>query len=205
MRSLDDRVREVKTQIRRVLHESGPRYKPDTDTRRLQQSRWHFLKQIEGQWWERMRTGDDDASALSLVTVALDAARNSARLEGKAFDVKGRWHATWSASAELELAPVPTLYYHWSGWQEGKRAAGIAGHGSIRFDKPMVPLRSDGPFYGSYFDTRLAEIKDGLAPTREKRCSFVRLDDEDLKCMHDPLSDIARERVALVRKRLEWG
>jgi len=70
--SLSVRIRQVKGQIRTVLAKSGPRYKPDAAVRALQQRRWHFLRRIEGPWWERMRTGDDDASALSQVTISAD-------------------------------------------------------------------------------------------------------------------------------------
>jgi predicted nucleotide-binding protein len=202
-RKLADRVREVRSQIKQVLQEAGPRYKIDRGTRDLQQQRWRVIKQMEGYWWERMRKGDDDASALSLVTVSAVNAGNSVRLDGKAFDLTDRWFASWAADADLELTPVPTLHYRWEGWLEGQKAAAIAGLGSIKLDR--LEFAPGGPFYGSYFDTRLAEMRDGLAPTREKRFSFARLADEDLTALKDPLSDVARRRIADVRARLAWG
>jgi predicted nucleotide-binding protein len=54
--ALGDRVREVKRQIKQVLHEAGPRYKVDRNDRELQQKRWRIIKRLEGDWWERMQT-----------------------------------------------------------------------------------------------------------------------------------------------------
>lgn len=202
-RTLAERVHEVKQQIHQVLQESGLRYKPDRERREVQQRRWQFLKQIEGAWWERMRTGDDDASALSLVNITLDAASSDgALLEGRAFDLEDRWLASWQASAQLELRPVPTLFYRWGGWHEGQQGSRMGGQGFIRFD---AAVSGASTFYGSFYDTRFAQIKDGMAPTREKRFSFVRLDADDLGCMQDPRSAVARERLAQVRARLAWG
>jgi hypothetical protein len=143
--------------------------------------------------------GDDDSSALSFVTVSPVAASNSVRLDGKAFDLNDRWFASWSAEANLELTPTPVIHYRWTGLFEGQEGAKIAGQGYIKLDQPAT-----GPFFGSYSDIRLAEIRNGLAPTREKRFSFVRLTDDELADMQNPLSDYARRRVAQVRKRLAW-
>jgi hypothetical protein len=198
--ALSVRIRQVKQQIRTVLTQSGPRYKPDAQVRALQQRRWHFLRRIEGPWWERMRTGDDDASALSQVTIRADPTTNGARLVGKAFGLDHRLLATWEAAAELLLEGAPTLAYRWTGQHERRHAAAMGGSGTIVFDSELDPQRAEGFFY----DTRLSEIEDGLAPTREKSFRLTRLDAQDLADLADPSSAAARACVARQSQALRW-
>lgn len=197
---LADRVRALKKQVREQLRAQGVRYKPDAEQREQQQERWRFLKQIEGQWWERMRRGDDDQSALSLVTIELDAVSNTPRLNGRAYALDGSLLASWDAVADLALGSRPTLSYRWEGQHESEQGAKMGGQGVIRFDALERPQIGDGYF----FDTRLAEIKAGLAPTRQKRMRLCRLDAQDLAAMQDPLSAAARQRVCERSDALRW-
>lgn len=192
---LAERVRSLKKQLRELLARHGQRYKPDADTRRVQQERWQFLRRIEGRWWERMRDGDDDQSALSLVTIELDPVTNSPALYGDAYALDGSKRAEWHASAALEMGDKPTLHYRWQGSHDEARGATIAGQGEISFDSREAPVSGRG----WYYDIRVAEIQQGRAPTRQKSVRMLRLDPAETATMDDPFSDAAQ---ALVRRRL---
>ncbi len=192
---LAERVRALKKQIREQLATDGTRYRPDRDQRRLQQQRWQFLRRIEGLWWERMRDGDDDQSALSLVAIELDPVTNCPLLGGDAYQLDGTKLAEWRATASLELGDRPTLHYHWQGHHDETRGATIAGQGEISFDSRDAP--SSGR--GWYYDIRVAEIQQGRAPTRLKGVRMQRLDAAEVATMRDPYSAAAQ---ALVRQRL---
>ncbi|WP_127996819.1 nucleotide-binding protein [Piscinibacter defluvii] len=192
---LAERARELKKRIREQLAQHGTRYRPDGDERRRQQQRWQFLRRIEGLWWERMRDGDDDQSALSLVTIGLDPVTNGAVLRGDAYDLDGGRLAEWQADAALQLDDPPTLHYRWQGFHESARGAAIAGQGQVSFDSREAP--SSGR--GWYYDIRVAEIQGGHAPVREKGVRMRRLDEAEAATMRDPFSAAAQ---ALVKQRI---
>lgn len=193
---LAERVRALKKQIREQLAADGARYRPDRDQRRFQQQRWQFLRRIEGLWWERMRDGDDDQSALSLVRIELDPVTNSPVLGGDAYGLDGTRLAEWNATAGLELGDKPTLHYRWQGHRDEARGATIAGLGEIVFDSREAPASGRG----WYYDIRVAEIAQGRAPTREKGVRMRRLDAAEAATMRDPFSAAAQ---ALVTQRIE--
>lgn len=197
---LAEQVRALKKQIREQLRGSGERYKPDADERERQQARWQFLRRIEGPWWERMREGDDDQSALSLVHVELDPVTNGLRLRGDAYGLDAAALAAWDAIADLSLEGKPTLHYRWLGYRQEKRAAAIAGLGVIEFDSREAPQRGSG----WYYDIRVAEIQQGRAPTREKGVRMQRLAPAECDTMQDPFSAAARALVALKLDELRF-
>jgi len=187
-------AKRVKDQIRE-FGASCVRYKPDAEARSEQEKLWRFSTRLAGHWWERMRKGDDDHSALSYVTVSIDPATNTPKLKGQAYGLDGEPLADWwSVTTGVVLGPNPKLEYRWEGEHETSPGETYGGHGVINFDDSETLRSADG----HYFDTDLALIKEG-APTRVKRCRLYRCSEEDVRKMQQPFSD---EAVALVKERL---
>ena len=68
-------------------------------TREEQEKLWRFSETISGFWWERMRKGEDDMSAISYLKVTVDPVTNTPCLDGRAYDRAGRPMADWHSMA----------------------------------------------------------------------------------------------------------
>lgn len=191
---LQVQVRRVREQIRE-FGASGVRYKLDAEARSEQERLWRFSARLVGHWWERMRKGHDDRSALSYVTVSINPATNTPKLEGQAYGMDGEPLANWwSVTTGVVLDATPKIDYHWEGEHESSPGETSGGHGVINFDDGETLVSADG----HYFDTAFARINEG-APTRVKRFRLYRCSDDDERTMKHPSSD---EALALIKERL---
>jgi hypothetical protein len=75
--------------LRSQMLEQDIRYKPPRDVRRSQEALWRFSSRVAGHWWERMRPGEDDKSALSYVTITVDEVTNTPHIHGWAYGLGG--------------------------------------------------------------------------------------------------------------------
>lgn len=174
----------------------GLRYKPDEAVRRQQRELWLFARRIEGGWWERMREGEDEASALSYVEVRLEPATNSVSLHGQAYGRDARPLADWeSVVAGVVLGPQPRIFYRWQGEHDASHGQTYGGGGLIRFDDDRELAGGDGYFY----DTNFAQIAAG-AHTTVKHFGLYRCEAGEVAIMKQRGSAKAQ---ALVRKRLK--
>lgn len=197
-RGLEAQAAQVKAQIMARADASlGLRYKPDSMARDMQETLWRFSCRVAGHWWERMRKGEDDMSALSYVTLTVDPVTNAPRLAGRVFDLAGGRLAAWhSVTSGVVLNGLSAkIDYRWEGTHLGSEGQIYGGHGVITFDQAARPDAGEGYF----LDTNFAHIAQG-APTRVKhfrvyRCSA---DDEQVMQQADP-----RASLALIKKRIK--
>ncbi|UCF91815.1 MAG: nucleotide-binding protein [Desulfobacterales bacterium] len=189
---------DLATQAARVQKQMlrlGPRYKPARKVREGQAALWRFSSRLAGHWWERMRDGEDDASALSYVTITVDEVTNTPRLEGKSYGKSGEPFADWhSVTTGVVLGSQPTVFYRWEGGQERAYGQTYAGHGFIEFDDDKLESGA-----GEFNDTNLAKVAEG-AFTRIKHFGMYRCGPRDIKIMNKPWTDAA---VNLVAQRLK--
>ncbi|HEX6766616.1 MAG TPA: nucleotide-binding protein [Polyangiaceae bacterium] len=195
-RTLEEQLGKVRT---RMLAESV-RYKPPRDVREAQDALWRFACTIAGPWWERMRAGEDDKSAISYVRVTVDPVTNDPCLYGYAYDQAGEFLAEWhTVVTGATLKPPATIYYRWEGEHEEEHAQIYGGGGQIVFDDESLTSAS-----GYYYDTNFANITAG-AHTRVKHFGFYRCDPADELVMKKPQSSeakkLAAERAAALEGR----
>ncbi|MGF1545714.1 MAG: TIR domain-containing protein [Thiotrichales bacterium] len=193
----DWRRPDLATQIAAVgiqMREVGIRYKPAPGVRDEQQALWRFTRRFAGHWWERMRPGDDDASALSYLTVTLDPVTNTPRIDGKAYGKVGEPLADWHTVATgVQLGARPKVIYRWEGEQDAARGETYGGGGVITLDDDRLVSGS-----GYFFDTNFAQIRAG-AVTRVKHFALFRCDPVDIETLREPWSEAAQ---TLIQARL---
>ncbi len=178
----------------RRMNALGLRYKPDGEVRHRQRELWLFAQGIAGHWWERMRQGEDSASALSYVSVRLEPASNSVHLHGLAYDAQGEPPADWeTVVAAIVPGDQPVIHYRWQGEHDASHGQTYGGGGQIRFDPGLNS--ADGYFY----DTNFAQIAQG-AHTSVKHFGFYRCSAADELVMNTRWSPAAR---ALIAERLK--
>jgi len=181
--------------LQRQLLQHEVRYKPSQETRRGQEALWHFSRQLAGHWWERMRVGEDDKSALSYVTITIDEVTNNPSFQGWAYDRDGEPMADWnSVVAGAILGAEPIIHYHWEGEHDAQTGQKFGGGGLIRFDTGALKSAS-----GYFYDTNFAMASQG-APTLVKHFGLYRCESSDDETMRERWSEAARQ---LVRDRLE--
>lgn len=188
------------TQLKKLMEqmsELGPRCKPTSEVRRKQENLWRFSSRFAGHWWERMRQGEDDMSALSYLTVTVDEVTNTPKIEGKAYSGAGEPLAGWwtvSTGVKLDKNQKPRVYYRWEGEHEDAHGQKYGGHGVIDLDDDSL---ANGD--GHYYDTNLAKLQEG-AVTRVKHFGMYRCSTEDVRIMERPWTE---EAEALVNERLK--
>lgn len=182
--------------VRKEMLGQGMRYKPSAQTRASQEEQWRFCKALSGAWWERMRRGDDDQSALSYVTISIDEVTNTPRLEGKAFGVDGEYLAEWqSIVTGVQLGSTrPTVFYRWEGQFDAGIGQPYGGGGRIDFDDLTLQHAA-----GYFYDTNYAQVHTD-PQTRLKRFGFHRCAPHEPEIMQRHWS---MEGKALVRQRLD--
>jgi hypothetical protein len=187
--SLRMRVKGVKEQMRAL----GIRYKPDAQVLGRQEALWRLSSRVAGHWWERVRYGEDDTSALSYVTMSVNPVTNMPRLEGRSYSRTGERLADWtSLTSGVVFGHKTKIRYSWEGQHEEAIGQSLGGHGVITFDDNLLTAE------GYFLDTNFARIQKG-APTRSKHFRLYRCRDEDIKVMHQPFADDA---LALIKERL---
>jgi hypothetical protein len=187
----------VKAQMRELVDVGqGLRYRPNRAAREKQEALWRFSSRVASHWWERMRKGEDDMSALSYVTLSVDAVTNAPHLEGKVYALTGERLADWKSvtSGVTFGGEQAKIDYRWEGTHEGAEGQTYGGHGVITFDDVERLDAAEGYF----FDTNFAHIDQG-APTRVKHFRVYRCTVEEVQIMQQPNSNAA---LALIKKRL---
>lgn len=103
---------------------------------------------IAGTWWERILL-KGEAPALSFVTINLDDAHSSVRLDGKAYGHDGAHVANWrSAAARIDGKKI--LYVRECQRLDAKTTAWLPGLGEVAFDDSTdVIEQGDGKFWES--------------------------------------------------------
>jgi len=194
--NLMSQVEKVKEQ----MLDMDERYKPSPKVREGQESLWRFSGRFAGQWWERMKKGEDDKSALSYLTVTVDEVTNTPRIEGKAFARSGKPLADWKTiNTGVLLAGRRTVFYRWEGEHEEARGQTYGGGGVINLADEKL-TSGEGYFY----DTNFAQIPQG-ALTRVKNFRLFRCDPQDVAIMKKPWT---KKAAALIKSKLEelnWG
>jgi len=180
--------------VKRQMVELGARCKPTPAVRRNQEALWHFSNRFAGNWWERMRRGEDDKSALSYLSVSVDEVTYTPKIKGKAYGLRGERLADWwTVTTGVVLGEKPRVFYRWEGEHQDAHGQRYGGHGVIDLDDDRL---SSGE--GHYYDTNFALIPEG-AVTRIKHFGLYRCDAEDTRLMEKPWTD---EAVARVKERL---
>ena len=189
-------VKTQATSVRKDMLGQGSRCKPSEETRAKQEEQWRFCQRLSGAWWERMRRGDDDMSALSYVMISIDEVTNTPYLEGKAFGVAGEYLAEWKSivSGVQFRSTKPTVFYRWEGEFDERIGQPYGGGGRIDFDDVELQHAS-----GYFYDTNYAQVHTD-PKTRLKRFGLYRCEPYEAEIMRRHWSE---EGKALVRQRLE--
>ena len=195
--STDPGRRSLEAQLERLRSQmlaQGPRYKPAMEVRQDQEALWRCASRVAGHWWERMRSGEDDMSALSYVTITVDEVTNTPHLQGWAYGQDGTPLAGWkSVVTGVTLGEETKIYYRWEGEHDKAHAQIYGGGGYIVFDDDQMNTAS-----GYYYDTNFAQIGEG-AHTLVKHFGLYRCDAADEQIMNKRWSEEARR---LIRDRI---
>lgn len=185
-------------QVRKRMLSMGPRYKPERQTREEQISLWRFSETISGYWWERMRKGEDDMSAISYLKLTVDPVTNTPHLEGRAFNREGRPMADWhSIATGVVMSGSPIVYYRWEGQIEEETGQIYGGGGRFFFDDLDLNTAR-----GYFYDTNYALLKGG-GKTRIKRFGMYRASPADTIIMKTPWSPQAKKLIQKKLKKLK--
>ncbi len=187
--TLDAQMRKLRSQIL----EHTVRYKPSPDVRRDQEALWRFSARVAGHWWERIRKGEDDSSALSYLTITLDEITNTPQLCGTAYGLRGEHMADWKTVGAAVVLKEAAIHYRWEGEQQSEVAQIYGGGGYIVFDDETLNTAS-----GYFYDTNFADISEG-AHTRVKHFGLYRCDAANEQIMKQPWSDEAKR---LIRRQI---
>ncbi len=173
--SLKSQAEKVREQMVRL----GARYKPSPKVRAGQESFWRFCQRLSGAWWERMRAGEDNMSALSYVAITVDEVTNTPRLDGQSYGLDGEPLAEWkSVVSGVELsATKPVLSYRWEGEIDQSRGQRYGGGGRITFDGPELETGQ-----GYFYDTNYALLASEPA-TQIKRFGLYRCSPDEIHTM----------------------
>ncbi len=172
----------------------GQRYKPSREMRDSQAALWLFSRRFSGQWWERMREGEEGKSALSYVTVTVDEVTNTPRMQGLVFDDTGAAMADWETVVTgVVFDGPPKIHYRWEGETEKQHGQKYGGGGYIEFDSDELTSAR-----GYYYDTNFAQLAAG-AHTRVKHFGLYRCASSDVEIMKQSWSD---EAAKLIKERL---
>jgi hypothetical protein len=178
--------------LKRQMLPLGVRYKPSPDTQSKQAVLWRYSSGMAGFWWERMRRGDDNKSALSHVLIEVDEMTNMLRMQGLAYDRKGRPLAEWATlTSSVLLGARPRLFYQWEGEHD-------AAHGQVYGGGGVILFESGDSGHGYFYDTNFAMIRQG-AQTRVKRFRMYRCSAREIAIMSTPWT---AEAELLIRRKL---
>lgn len=185
--SLADKV----AQLMRAL---GQRYAPSIRVREDQDALWRFSQRFAGHWWERMREGEDDMSALSYITVTVNEVTNTPHMKGWTYGKSGEPLADWeTVITGVLLGKEPKIHYRWEGEHDKLHSQTFGGGGYIEFDDRELSTAR-----GHFYDTNFAQIQAG-AHARIKHFGLYRCEAEDVEKMKKRWSD---EATQLINARL---
>ena len=176
------------------MRDLGQRYAPSVRVREDQDALWRFSRRFAGHWWERMREGEDDMSALSYVTVTVNEVTNTPHMHGWAYDKLGKPMADWeTVITGVVPGKEPKIHYRWEGEHGAMHGQTFGGGGYIEFDDNELSTAR-----GHFYDTNFAQIQSG-AHARIKHFGLYRCTAEDVKKMKKRWSV---EAVQLIKDRL---
>lgn len=188
--NLKTQVGQVKAQIL-GFRERSIRYKPTPDDLRGQEALWRFSSRVTGNFWERMRDGDDDLSALSYITTSVNPVTNTPSVSGKAYTREAISTYNWrSITTGVVYGVRPQINYRWD--SEDSVGGITGGIGFITFDDDKG-LSGEG----SFFDT--AHMNDAV-PTRGRRFRVYRCSVDDVNKMEQ---ESPTETEVLIKEKLE--
>lgn len=166
------------------------RYAPSSRVRQDQDALWRFSQHFAGHWWERMREGEDDMSALSYVTVTVNEVTNTPHMYGWTYDKSGKPMADWETIVTgVVLGAEPEIHYRWEGEQDDMHGQMFGGGGFIKFDDSELNTAS-----GHFYDTNFAQIQLG-AHAQIKHFGLYRCEAADVEKMKKRWSDEASQLV----------
>lgn len=169
----------------------GPRYKPSPKVREGQEALWRFSNRFAGHYWERLRKGQDDKSALSYLTVLVDEITSTPRIEGNTYGIDSNPLADWKTVVTgVVLGKKPIVYYRWEGEHEETHGQVYGGGGRIVFDDDRLENAS-----GYFYEPNFAMIADGEV-TRVKHFELYRCSEEEIEKMKSPWSDEAHTLIS---------
>lgn len=170
------------------------RYAPSIRVREDQVALWRFSQRFAGHWWERMREGEDDMSALSYITVTVNEVTNTPHMQGWTYGKSGEPLADWeTVITGVVLGREPKIHYRWEGEHDNLHGQRFGGGGYIEFDDNELSTAR-----GYYYDTNFAQIQSG-AHARIKHFGLYRSKASDVKKMKKRRPD---EVAQLIKKRL---
>jgi Predicted nucleotide-binding protein containing TIR-like domain len=180
--------------LRKQMLDQAVRYRPSADVREEQEALWRFSTRVAGHWWERMRTGEDERSAISYVTITVDEVTNTPHLEGWSYGKEGEHLADWNTVLTgAILGKQAKIHYRWEGEHEDEHEQTYGGGGYVKFDDDGLSTAS-----GFFYDTNFTQISAG-AHTRVKHFGLYRCDPSDEEIMKKRWSD---EATQLIRSRI---
>jgi hypothetical protein len=187
----------LKTQIDKVaaqMRALGPRSKVSTAVRDEREKLWRFSAGFAGHWWERIRQGEDDKSALSYLTVTVDELTNTPRITAKVFGLLGEPLADWyTVSTGVVLTAKPRVHYRWEGEHRDAHGQAYGGYGVIDLADERATIGE-----GYFFDTNFAQVAQG-GRARFKHFRMYRCEPEEVLVMQNPAT---AEAQALIRAKL---
>jgi hypothetical protein len=153
-----------------------------------------FGDRIAGTWWEQIRL-KGEAPALSFLTIELDEAHSSVRLEGKAYGPDGVHVANWrSAAARIEGKTI--VYVRECQRLDARTTAWLPGLGEVHFDDSSDIIDRG---YGKFWESDESHPEDTVI----KLVDLRRTQDEGHSSTMRRAS--GEERQALVRETLrKW-
>lgn len=182
------------SRLTKKMRALGKRYAPSIKVRENQDAFWRFSHRFAGHWWERMRKGEDDMSALSYVTVTVNEVTNTPYMRGWTYDKSGEPLADWwTVITGVVLGNEPKIHYRWEGGHEKLHGQTFGGGGYIEFDDNEMNTAK-----GHFYDTNFARIQSG-AHARIKHFAMYRCEADDVEKMKKRWSD---EATRLINARL---
>jgi len=172
-------------------------FKPDVLLRRIGspstpeiKKLYDFCARVSGSWWEKITPAK--SSALSFVELRADAATNSIKMKGKAYDGNGKLAAYWESVASCINPNERIMFYHWKGWHPARPNDPYEGFGEISFHESAKRFESGA---GTFFDSNIKDMKS----TTRKSVEFRRCTDTDIRVIQEgnekEISDIVLNRL----------
>ena len=161
-----------------------------TDVSRESKELQQFCERITGNWWQHIQP--DRPSALSFFDIRPDAATNTVRLAGTAYDKHGKLEAIWETVALCINVGDRRAFYYWKGWHPSQPSNPYEGVGEMSFWGSEQVIDSG---FGFFSDTNVTD----LTSTTKQSVVLRRSSDEETQVMRG--KDGARI-AELVRSKL---
>lgn len=148
-----------------------------------------FCTKLTGCWWERVTP--DESTALSKVTITYNKITNTVKLNGIAYNLKGKFNSNWESEASCISLSDRKVFYYWKGRHLNTPAIRYEGVGEINFEESKKEI-SNG--YGVFSDINYADLN----TTRWKNSRFRRCSSEELDIMNTEDNQKVKECIKQV-------